>query len=127
MIDAASIAAVIVSISLLLYSAVVSYEGLGIAIDSVMTRAWPKSNALARFFEDGGIALAITGLTFGSVDLAILGILILALGTLMPVDDRGTEPSEIQIAVQKALLLSAFGSICAMAALTLLATFNLTA
>ena len=72
------ISAVIIALSLCLYSSVISFQGLTLLIEGVATKRVPSRFSFLGLFQNIGIAAVIGGYTFQVPDLAFAGVLLVA-------------------------------------------------
>ncbi len=99
--------ALVISTSLGFYFAVISVQGMGVVLNGFLTKRLPRGRMLCALCQNLGVASALLGLTVQSADLAVVGILVIALGVL-----SGPGPvSSIYSAIERALLIAALASL----------------
>ena len=104
------ISALIISTSLGFYFAVISIQGVGVVLSGLLTKRLPRSASLSGLCQNLGVASALLGLTVQSTDLAVVGILVIALGVL-----SGPGPSSsLYSAIERALLIAALASLSSL-------------
>ncbi len=111
------IAALIVGTGLVFYFTVISVQGVGVLIHGMQTRTLPTARSLSGLCQNLGIVGALAGLTFQSTDLAIVGVLVTALGVA-----TGPRPtSALYSVIERALLAAAIASLGCLGAVLYLA------
>jgi len=104
---AINFSALVISTSLGFYFAVISVQGVGVVLNGLLTRSLPRGRMLSGLCQNLGVASALLGLTVRSNDLAVVGLLVIALGVL-----SGPGPSSsIYAAIERALLIAALASL----------------
>ncbi len=101
------IAALIIGTSLVFYFTVISVQGVGVLIHGMQTRTLPTARSLSGLCQNLGIVGVLAGLTFQSTDLAIVGVLVIALGLA-----TGPRPdSALYSVIERGLLAAAIASL----------------
>ena len=99
--------ALVISTSLGFYFAVISVQSVGVVLNGVLTKRLPRGRMLCALCQNLGVASTLLGLTVQSADLAVVGILVIALGVL-----SGPGPvSALYSAIERALLIAALASL----------------
>ncbi|MFQ5954677.1 MAG: hypothetical protein ACE5JZ_06415 [Kiloniellales bacterium] len=101
------IAAMIISWSLGFYFLVISVQGLGALINGMLTRSLPTARSLSGLCQNLGIGCALVGLTFQNMELAVVGVLVIALGVV-----TGPRPTSVlNTVIERALLVAGITSL----------------
>ncbi len=99
--------ALVISTSLGFYFAVISVQGVGVVLNGFLTKRLPRGGMVCALCQNLGVASTLLGLTVQSTDLAVVGILVIALGVL-----SGPGPvSSVYSAIERALLIAALASL----------------
>lgn len=104
------LASIIVSTSLVLYFSVIAFQVAGPVAAKLTAGDAEIGFSFPAFFQNMGIAAGLTGATFGSTDLLLVGVLSIALALLT----KGGKSPELRRGVEVPLLIAgllAFGSL----------------
>ena len=83
---------------------------MGVLVHGLLTRRLPKGGAISGLCQNLGIACGILGLTYRSVDLTVVGLLVIALGVV-----SGPGPSSpLYTILERALLVAGMASLGAL-------------
>ena len=74
--------AVVTAITLLLYVLVIAIQGTALVAQSVVDRKIPSKIYFSDVCQNLGVAVPIAGFLAGSVDVMVVGVLLLAIGVL---------------------------------------------
>ena len=107
---AVEVVAFVTLVTLLLYFMVIAIQGTALVAMSLVNRKWPPKIYFSDICQNLGVALAIAGFIPGSVNLMVVGALLLAIGILTgEVRYRANRVVDLSLAVTAILSIGSLG------------------
>ncbi len=102
--------AFVTTITLLLYFLVIAIQGAALVAQSVVSRSLPPKIYFSDVCQNLGVAVPITGFLFDSLDLMVVGALLLAIGILTgEVRYRANRVVDLSLSVTAILSIGSLG------------------
>ena len=107
--------AFVVTVTLLLYFLVIAIQGAALVAQSVVSRKLPPKIYFSDLCQNLGVAIPIAGFLFDSLDLMVVGALLLAIGILTgEVRYRENRIVDVSLSVTAILSIGSLGIFSSM-------------